>query len=90
VIEALGPVVATVRVVVALLVPGVTLVGLNVHVVNAGSPEHARVTTELQGAGLGRMVIVWVADCPAFTVFTGSACPPKSKLASTTVTVALA
>jgi hypothetical protein len=87
---AFGPVVATVRLVVALLSPGVTLVGLNLHVVSAGSPEQASVTTEFQGAGLGRMVIVWVADCPAFTVFAGSACPPRSKLGSTTVTVAFA
>jgi len=85
-----GPVVATVRLVVALLSPGVTLVGWNAHVVSAGNPEHENVTTEFQGAGMGRMVIVWVAACPAFTVFAGSACPPKSKLRSTTVTVAFA
>jgi hypothetical protein len=87
---AFGPVVATVRLVVALLLPGVTLVGLNLHVVSAGNPEHANVTTEFHGPGFGRMVIVWVADSPAFTVLARSACPPKSKLGSTTVTVAFA
>ena len=55
---AFGPVVATVRLVVALLSPGVTLVGLNAHVVSAGNPEHENVTTEFHGPGFGRMVIV--------------------------------
>ena len=87
---ALGPVVFSVKIVVALLLPGVTLVGLNAHVVSAGNPEQVNVTTEFQGAGLGRMVIVWVADSPALTVFAGNVCPPKSKLESTTVTVAFA
>ena len=67
-----GPVVATVKVVVALLLPGVTLVGWNAHMVSAGNPEHENVTTEFQGAGLGRIVTVCVTDPPAVTVFAGS------------------
>ena len=51
-------VVASVKVVVALLLPGVTLTGLNVHVVSAGSPEHENVTAEFHGAGFGWMMIV--------------------------------
>jgi hypothetical protein len=36
----------------------VTLAGLNSHIVSAGNPEQANVTTEFQGPGLGRTVIV--------------------------------
>jgi len=58
---------ATVRVVVAALPDGVTVVGLNAHVAPAGNPEHAKLTAELKPF-CGEIVSVVVPFPPELTV----------------------
>ena len=81
-------VVATENTVVAVVAPGVTLVGLNVPVVAAGNPDAVNVTAFAKPPVPGVSVIVKFAVCPAVTV-TGDPGPLSVKSIPVPVSVAV-